>query len=333
MSELQPSAVLVTGATGLIGSNICALLAEAGTQVRALVRPGSESEPLAELGVELVEGDLTASDDVTRAAKECDAIINSAAVLGGAQQQLEEQRATNIGGAVNVFDAGMTMGCRVVTLSTTTFFAHDEPLTEDSPVATETTDDPYTTTKGAAFIEAMRRVDDGADIVVVVPGGTFGPAPTVQRAMSQTSFNRAVRGAVRGRITSYVAYPVPWVFAEDVARATVAALAKGRTGEKYLAFGAEDAMTTAAFLNVACEVAGVDHRVDDEVVDPDDPAMLERYGPSLVALAGRRYPVPWFKNEHTRALLDYEPISLRDGLVQTIDWLRSVGQLDVNAGR
>jgi dihydroflavonol-4-reductase len=328
VSDLSPSSVLVTGATGLIGSNVCALLVEAGTNVRALVRPGSETAPLAELGVELVDGDLTGADDVMVAAKGCDAIVNSAAVLGGAEQQLAEQRATNVDGAANVFDAGAAMGCRIVTLSTTTFFVHDEPLSETSPVAEATSDDPYTVTKGAAFVEAMRRVDEGADIVVVVPGGTFGPAPTVQRAMAQTSFNRAVRAAVRGRISSYVAYPVPWVFAADVARATVAALSKGRTGEKYLAFGAEDAMTTAAFLNVACEVAGVDHRVEDEVVDPDDPAMLERYGPSLVALAGRRYPVPWFRNERTRALLDYEPVALRDAMTRTIDWLRREGQLD-----
>jgi nucleoside-diphosphate-sugar epimerase len=324
----DPSCVMVTGATGLIGSNVCRLLLEHGTTVRALVRPGSEVEPLAELGVDLVEGDITSADDVRTAAKDCDAIVNSAAVLGGAHQDLAEQRATNVGGAAHAYDTGAAIGARVVELSTTTFFVHDQPLTEISPVARETSDDPYTETKGASYVDAMQRVDDGADIVIVIPGGTYGPAPTVQRAMSQTSFNRAVRAAVRGRITSYLAYPVPWVLVDDVARVTVAAVTKGRRGEKYLAFGAEDAMTTAAFLNVACEVAGVEHRVVDEVVDPDDPAMLERYGPSLVALAGRRYPVPWFRNDHTREQLGYEPIALRDGMTTTIEWLRRVGQLD-----
>src|SRR5262249_33297520 len=134
--------------------------------------------------------------------------------------------------------------------------------------------------------------------------------------------------AVRGRITSYLAYPVPWVLVDDVAKATVAAVAKGQTGERYLAFGAEDAMSTAEFLNVACEVAGVDHRIEDERVDPADPAVLERYGPSLVALAARRYPVPWFRNDHTRAVLGYEPLPLRDGMTRTIEWLQRVGQFD-----
>ena len=51
---------LVTGGTGLIGSNICRLLLEAGDEVRALVRPGSAYEPLVELGVVALEGDITA---------------------------------------------------------------------------------------------------------------------------------------------------------------------------------------------------------------------------------------------------------------------------------
>jgi dihydroflavonol-4-reductase len=320
--------VLVTGATGLIGANICEQLTAAGEAVRALVRPGSDSRPIARLGVELVEGDITEATDVVRAADGCDALINSAAVLGGVEQDQAQQRATNVNGARNVFEAGAEVGCRVVTLSTTTFFAHEEPLTETSPVAEEWSNDPYTVTKRAAFLEAMRRVDDGADIVVVVPGGTFGPAVTVERSMAPTSYNRALRGAIRGRLTSYLAYPVPWVFAGDVARATIAAIARGQRGEKYLAFGAEDAQSTAAFLNVACEVAGVAHRVHDLTIDPDDRSVLERYGPSLVALARRSFPVPWFRNERTREVLGYEPTPLRDAMGQTVAWLRSTGQLD-----
>ena len=319
--------VLVTGATGLVGSNVCRLLLEEGTPVRALVRPRSETEPLGALGVDLVAGDVTDADSVVRAAEGCDAIVHSAAVLGGPAQDLEQQRATNVGGASNVFDAGRAIGSRVVTLSTTTFFEHEEPLTEASAVEQDSSEDPYTVTKRAAYFDAMRRADDGQDIVVVVPGGTFGPAPTAQRAMAPTSFNRLLRGAIRGRLTEYVSYPVPWVFADDVAAATISAITKGRTGEKYLAFGAEDAMSTAQFLNTACELAGVAHRVEDVRIEPGDPQALERYGPSLVALAAREFPVPWFDNERTRETLDYDPVPLRYALRRTIDWLRDLGMM------
>jgi len=301
--------LLVTGAAGMLGRDVVAAAQEAGHEVTALAR---------------AELDITDADSVRRAADGCDAIINSAAVLGGPEQDLDQQRATNVGGASNVFDAGAAVGCRVVTLSTTTFFEHEKPLTETSDVADESSDDPYTVTKRAAYLDAMQRADNGQDIVVVVPGGVFGPAPTAQRAMAPTSFNRLIRGALRARLSDYVAYPIPWVFADDVASAAITAITKGRAGEKYLAFGAEDAMSTAAFLNLACEIAGVSHRIEDVHIAPGDADALQRYGPSLVALAARTYPVPWFDNELTRETLDYDPVPLRYGLKRTIDWLSEI---------
>jgi dihydroflavonol-4-reductase len=319
---------LVTGGTGLIGSNICRLLLQAGDKVRAIVRPGSDFQPLAELGVAPWVGDITSFDDVLGAAEGCDAIINSAAVLGGAEQQLEEQRATNVDGASHVFDAGARHGIRVVTLSTTTFFKHDTTLTEASPMAAAWSDDPYTVTKGTAYAEAMRRADDdGQDIVVVVPGGTFGPGASVTRSMSPTSFNRAVRGAINGKIADYVSYPVPWVYAEDVATCAIAATKEGLPGHKYLAFGAEDAQSTAAFLNVACAAAGVPHRITDVVIDPSDSEALGKYGATLVDLAQRNFPVPWFDNTVTRHTLGYAPRPLGDAMGVTVDWLRANGQI------
>jgi dihydroflavonol-4-reductase len=320
--------VLVTGGTGLIGSNICRLLLETGDNVRAIVRPGSDYQPLVELGVHPVEGDITSGEDVMRSSAGCDTIVNSAAVLGGAVQQLEEQRATNVDGALNVFVAGAEHGIRVVTLSTTTFFQHETSLKEDSPVAADWSDDPYTVTKGTAYAEAMRRVaEDGQDIVVVVPGGTFGPGVSVQRAMAPTSYNRALRGAVNGKIAEYLSYPVPWVYAEDVAVCAIAAAKKGLAGGKYLAFGAEDAQSTADFLNAACVEAGVAHRITDVAIDPSDPDMVQRYGVTLVDLARREYPVPWFDNAVTRDTLGYAPRSLGDAMASTVGWLRSTGQI------
>jgi nucleoside-diphosphate-sugar epimerase len=52
-----------------------------------------------------------------------------------------------------------------------------------------------------------------------------------------------------------------------------------------------------------------------------------RYGATLVKLAGRTYPVPWFDNTATRAELGYAPRSLREGLELTVPWLRDNGQI------
>jgi dihydroflavonol-4-reductase len=319
--------VAITGATGLIGANVCLQLREKGVRVRALVRPGSEVAPLAALGVELVEGDITSLEDVRRVAEGAGAIVNSAALLGGALQDMKASEATNYGGSVNCYDVASD-GRRVIELATTTFLRHEKPLDEHPEVADTINDDPYSVSKAAAFREGRRRnADEGADIVFVIPGGTFGPAPTPERALGATSFNRLVRAAIRGRLTDYVTYPVPWVRAHDVAAVVVASIDQGKTGDAYLAFGAEDSQSTAAFLNVACEQAGVANRVREVTIDPDDPGAVERYGSTLVSLAQRTWPVPWFDNSYTRSQLGYTPVSLPEALAETVGWLRGLGQI------
>jgi dihydroflavonol-4-reductase len=319
---------LVTGGTGLIGSNVCRLLLESGDEVRALVRPGSDAEPLRARGVDVRDGDVRSPDDLVGASEGCDAIIHSAALLGGATQDIAEQTDTNIDGSLHAYDAGAVHGIRVVTLSSTPFLDHRQTLTEESGVAEHWSDDPYTRTKGAAYVEAKRRArEEGADIVVVIPGGTFGPGLSATRALTRTSYNRSIRGVLGGKITEFVSFPVPWVYAEDVATVCVAAARGGRRGRTYLAFGAEDAQSTAAWLNLACEVAGVEHRVSEASADPDKPEDVARYGATLVDLSQRRFPVPWFDNSVTRRELGYRPRPLREGMEATIAWLRAEGQI------
>jgi dihydroflavonol-4-reductase len=320
-------AIMITGATGLIGSNICRLLTGDGRRVRALVRPGSETEPLAALGVELIEGDITSAQDVARAAQGTTGIINSAALLGGAGQDLAASTATNFGGSLHCYDVAAAGGRVVVELATTTFLRHDAPLNETPTVVDDVPKDPYSVSKAAAFRDGIARSEGGQDIRFVIPGGTFGPAPCPLRAMGATSFNRLISAAIRGRLTDYVSYPIPWVRAEDVARATVAALDQGQSGDAYLAFGHEDASTTASFLNVACEVAGTDQRIAEVSIDPADSQAAARYGETLVDLAGRTYPVPWFDNTYTRARLGYRPVPLREAMEETVAWLREIGRI------
>lgn len=318
---------LVTGGTGLIGSAVCRALIADGERVRALVRPGSDSAPLAEIGVELVEGDVTSTEAMTRAATGAVAIIHSAAVLGGAAQRLDEQQLTNVDGATNAYEAAKHHRIRCVALSSTPFLDHRQTLTEFSAVADGWSDDPYTRTKGEAYVEAQRRVAGGENIVIVIPGGTYGPGLVLSRAMGPTSFNRTLRGGINGKIDRYLTYRSPFVFVDDVAAVCVAASRRGQTGRHYLAFGAEDAQSTASWLNVACEVAGVEHRIGELTVDSDDAEARALYGDTLIDLATRQWPVPWFDNSVTRDELDYQPRSQRQAMEQTIPWLRATGQI------
>ncbi|MHC4472785.1 MAG: NAD(P)H-binding protein, partial [Planctomycetota bacterium] len=77
----QPDPVLVTGATGFTGGALARKLRESGVPVRALVRPGSETEKLNALGVDLVEGDLTDLDSVAGAMTGCRRVYHVAATF------------------------------------------------------------------------------------------------------------------------------------------------------------------------------------------------------------------------------------------------------------
>ncbi len=70
---------LITGANGFVGSAVLRLLLDAGHEVRALVRTGSNRQNLANLPVEIIEGDLTDSLSLKNAVTNCDYLFHVAA--------------------------------------------------------------------------------------------------------------------------------------------------------------------------------------------------------------------------------------------------------------
>ncbi len=104
---------------------------------------------------------------------------------------------------------------------------------------------------------------------------------------------------------------------------------KGVAGERYLAFGRpSDVGGVPFFCNAACEVAGSPNRVAEiSVAELADPEVAARFGPSLVALAHKQFPTPFFVNDQTVERLGYDPVSLHDGLALTIPWMRDAGLL------
>ncbi|HVC71487.1 MAG TPA: NAD-dependent epimerase/dehydratase family protein [Acidimicrobiales bacterium] len=325
--------IFVTGATGLAGANICRLLLERGDTVRALARPAADSAPLADLGVEVITGDITAAGDVLRAATGTDAAIHCAALLGGASQNLPDFEAVNVQGTKHVLDAAEALGLRrVVAVSTGTFFDTAGGLDrEDAPVMKEPSSDPYTITKMAAFQDAMARAAAGQDVLTTHPGAIFGPSPVASNALGRTSFNRVLLSALRRRITQYLTFPVSWVFADDIARGCILALDRGVAGERYMLDGRpEDVVSTAEACNRICALAGLDHRVED-ISPSEDPELARVFGPTLVAIAFKLAAVPTPRRDLTESKtykrLGYDPISLDEGLQRTTAWLREIGKV------
>ena len=321
--------VLVTGGTGLIGSNACVQLVAKGIKARTLARnpDNSDARQLRAVGVEVVAGDITDLASVRRAMTGAEGVIHSAAMLGRPGSSLEEGVASNVLGSLNVLTAAAELGgMPVVQLLTSTFFdMWQRSLTETSPLDLFFRNtDPYSVTKRLAYVEGAVRAAEGQDVRFMIPGAAYGASPCIEKAMIKPSFNDRLASAIRGEMHEQIPLVVPFTAVRDCAYVCLAALEKGARGERYIAMGrAEDVGTIAQTCNSACAIAGTAHRVRDVPKDSlDDPDVVKKYGVTMTTLGKRTYPKPFFDTSFTERRLGYRPTPLSEGLREAIEWMR-----------
>jgi dihydroflavonol-4-reductase len=323
--------LLVTGATGSVGSNVVALALAAGRPVRALVRSEADATVLAEMGAEPVVGDVTERGSVRDAVAGVNTVIHCAAVIGGTWSTAtpEQFDAVNRVGGLIVLECALDAGVeRVVSVLSAIVADSQETITERFRlVDLSERMSPYLRTKLASYYAGMARAAGGADVCFVIPGGVYGPTPFPDRALVPTIFTGTLLAAARGEIRRYLPMPIPWVLASDVARVCLAAAAGGRRGARYLALGRpEDVCSLPEFCNAFLHLIGSTHRV--ESVDPAAPGADQdpEFG-GMVRMVRRTYPTPAFDATATNAELALSMTRLADGLGQTAAWLRDIGRL------
>lgn len=172
--------VLVTGATGLVGSHAAALFRERGWRIRALVRPGSRTRFLESLGAELVLGDVTAPDSFSGAAEGCRVVLHGAAHLGS-RAPWERFRRVNVEGTRHVLSECMRAGCdRFVHLSSVAVYGPPSaqprlPVDESSPTDTPLgRRDHYERSKRMAETAVRRAAGDVVEWAVLRPAVVMG---------------------------------------------------------------------------------------------------------------------------------------------------------------
>jgi dihydroflavonol-4-reductase len=322
--------IYVTGATGILGANVCTQLIAKGFKARASVRDMAASDAIAlrDAGVEVVPGDLKDRASLAKAIEGADGVIHSGAMLGRPGATWEEGYATNVVGTMNLLSAAWEAGnMPVVQVLTTTFFDSSKTFSEDSALdLTCAFMDVYTVTKRLAYLEGTGRVREGQDIRFMVPGAIYGPSICVEKANWANTFNDRFIKALTGQMPTQLPLPMPWSTADDCAFVCVAALEKGEAGTRYVAHGSPDSTgTVATVMNRACELAGVDHRIGEYTKDElDSPELLEIFGPTIPLLAKRTYPEPFSTSYKTQEALGYVPTELGEGVETMISWLREV---------
>jgi dihydroflavonol-4-reductase len=244
---------LVTGATGFVGSAVARRLLAAGHTVRVLARAGGDRRNLADLDVEVVEGDLLDPASLARAATGIDALFHVAADYRLWVPDPSAMMRANVEGTGHLLRAARDAGVRrVVYTSSVATLGIDpagRPSDESTPVSFADMVGVYKQSKFRAEEVVRGLAAEGLDVVIVNPSTPIGP-----RDVKPTPTGRIIVEAAAGRMPAFVDTGLNIVHVDDVAEGHLAAFEKGKAGERFI-LGGED-LSLGQILGIVARLAG-----------------------------------------------------------------------------
>lgn len=170
--------VLITGATGFIGSRLAEVFSlQRGWDVRALVHNPGNASRLARLPVEMIQGDLSSESTVLELVQGCDAVVHCA--VGTVWRDRQANVAINVDGTRRVAEASLAAGVdRFVHFSTISVYGDDSAMTgtlDESTPLHPTKGSDYGETKAMAEAVVKRIAGKGLNACIFRPARVFGP--------------------------------------------------------------------------------------------------------------------------------------------------------------
>ncbi|MGR8950259.1 MAG: hopanoid-associated sugar epimerase [Gammaproteobacteria bacterium] len=246
--------VLVTGATGFVGSAVVRKLLADQRSVAVLARPNSNRSNLDGLDIEVREGDLTDTDSLKKALRGCDALFHIAADYRLWTKNPQELYRINVDGTRALMHAAIDANVRriVYTSSVATLgvFSDGRVSDEETPVSLDNMVGHY---KRSKYL-AERVVDElvqSAQLpaVIVNPSTPVGP-----RDIKPTPTGRLIYDALNEKIPAFVDTGLNIAHVDDVATGHLLALTKGRIGRRYI-LGGED-LSLKEILTMVADYCG-----------------------------------------------------------------------------
>lgn len=322
----------VTGATGFLGSHVARVLNDQGAQLRLLVRPTSNLRNLQGLNAETATGDLRDAASLEKAMSGCDVVFHVAADYRLWVRDAREMYRSNVAGTQAILEAARKnhVRCIVYTSSVATIgFRHDgQPANEDSPVSLADMIGHYKRSKFMAEQVAMEAGRSGMQVVTVNPTTPIG-----EQDIKPTPTGRIVVDFLKRKFPAYVETGLNLVDVHECARGHVAALEKGKTGERYI-LGGED-LTLKQILDKLGEITGLPSpkvklpyffAFAAGVVDEAVTGMILRREPRATVDTVRMGKKKMFASSaKAESELGWKIVPVESALRRAVDWFRANG--------
>ena len=244
----------VTGATGFVGSHVARVLAEQGADLWLLVRSSSDPRNIEGLTADRVVGDLRDPASIEKAMAGCDVVFHVAADYRLWVREPEQMYRANVEGTRAILEAARKNRVqRVVytsSVATMGFTTNGRTADENSPVSLDNMIGHYKRSKFMAEQLALDAGRSGMDVVVVNPS-----TPVGEQDIKPTPTGRIVVDFLKKKFPAYVDTGLNLVDVTECALGHVAALEKGRSGERYI-LGGEN-LTLKQILDKLAAITGL----------------------------------------------------------------------------
>ena len=334
MTDTSRDLVLVTGASGFVGSAVARIAQQKGYAVRVLVRPTSPRTNVVDLDAEIVTGDMRDETSMRAALRGVRYLLHVAADYRLWAPDPDEIERANLEGAVATMRAARAEGVeRIVytsSVATLKVTSAGDPSDENRPLTAEQAIGVYKRSKVLAERAVERMIaQDGLPAVIVNPSTPIGP-----RDVKPTPTGRIIVEAALGKIPAFVDTGLNLVHVDDVAAGHFLALERGKIGERYI-LGGEN----LPLQQMLADIAALTGRKAPTVSLPRWPLYPLAVGAEAVARFTKREPFVtvdglkmsknkmYFSSAKAERELGYRARPYREGLSDALEWFRQAGYL------
>jgi dihydroflavonol-4-reductase len=322
----------VTGATGFLGSHVARALQDQGAKLRLLVRPTSNLKNLDGLKAETAVGDLRDPASLEKAMAGCEAVFHVAADYRLWLRDPAEMYRSNVEGTRAILNAARknAVRCVVYTSSVATigFTGNGHPADEDSPVSLADMIGHYKRSKFMAEHLALETGRAGMRVVIVNP-----TTPVGEQDVKPTPTGRIVMDFLKRKFPAYVETGLNLVDVRECAHGHIAALERGKSGERYI-LGGEN-LTLKQILDKLGAIAGlpsptvklpyfvaylagaVDETVSGRMLGREPRATVE-----TVRMGKKKM---WASSAKAERELGWRIVPADDALRRAVEWFRANG--------